>query len=405
MPGARLASAESLAARRALSARLEARRAEIEEATVTRVDAVAAPPRTVGTEYAQGLRAAVSAAIDLGLETIARGDAAGPDIPPALLVQARLAARHDVGLTTVLRRYSAGYTLLGKLVAEAGEQEGLVGGHLAELLGVQAALFDRVVVAVSEEYEREHEEPASVDQRRLELVKGLLAGDLVDASALAYGFEGNHVGMVVQGERPREVVAAFADALACRPLTVAPGEGTLWAWLGCRSPMSRDRLDLPVAIDGDSRVALGEPGSGIAGWRRSHRQASAAALVAARRPGSAVRYRDVALVTSIIQDDVLAASLRELYLDPLRAGRAGCALVATLDAYFAAGRNSASAAATLGVTRQTVNNRLRMAEERLGRSLADCAADVEAALELDRFERTAPDGFAAVKPRRSEGDT
>lgn len=385
-------------ARRALVVRLEARRAEIEEATLTRVRAVSGPAAAVAPEYAQGLHTAVSAAVDLGLATVAGGDGAAPKIPTPLLAQARLAARHRVGLGTVLRRYSVGYSLLGQLVAEEAEREGLGSGGISRLLEVEAMIFDQVVEAVTEEYERERVRPASVDGRRLELVKGLLGGAFVDTAALAYDFDRHHVAVLARGVDALRAVEDLARVLGCRQLTVSPGEGTTWAWLGRGDPPPLDRLSAcPPALGCRACVAIGEAGEGMTGWRQSYRQASAAFAIAARRPGVLVRYRDVALITSIAQDDLLARSLRELYLLPLNAGRDGDALIETLRAYFVAGRNSASAAAALEVSRQTVHYRLRTVEERVGQPLAACAAEVEAALGLHELDRSAPTHLADVR--------
>jgi DNA-binding PucR family transcriptional regulator len=86
----------------------------------------------------------------------------------------------------------------------------------------------------------------------------------------------------------------------------------------------------------------------------------------------------------MLGDDLLTTSLRRLYLAPLSDERDGGAVLReTLRAYFAADRNGASAAAALRVTRQTVNNRLRVIEERLERPLSACATELEAALRLD----------------------
>jgi hypothetical protein len=376
-------------ARRALAARLEARRGEIEEATLTRVKAVAGPARAVAPDYAEGLRTAVASALDSGLGAVERGDGSTPDIPAALLVQARLAARHGVGLGTVLRRYSAGYSLLSKFLAEEAEREGVAGCGLAHLLEVQATLFDRIVEAVTDEYGRERTRPASVERRRAELVKRLLDGAFVDTTNFAYDFDAHHIAAIARGIGAGAAVDDLARTLDCQRLTVAPGEGVVWAWLGHGDPLPADRLDLSIPPH-SACLAVGEPGQRISGWRRSHLQASAALLIATRNPGRLTRYRDVALVTSIVQDELLADSLRELYLDPLLAGHArGDALIETLRAYLAAGRNSASAAAALDVSRQTVNYRLRAVEEHIGRPLAACIAAVEAALELHEFERAA----------------
>jgi DNA-binding PucR family transcriptional regulator len=96
-----------------------------------------------------------------------------------------------------------------------------------------------------------------------------------------------------------------------------------------------------------------------------------------------VRYADHALLTSMAKDEVLIASLREIYLTPLEAGRdGGAADRATLCAYFAAGRNGKSAAAALSTSRQTVSNRLKSVEKKIGRSLLACATDLELTLRL-----------------------
>ena len=53
---------------------------------------------------------------------------------------------------TVLRRYFAGYTLLGDFVIEESANGGLLkGASLRRQLRTQAGLFDRLVAAVSEE--------------------------------------------------------------------------------------------------------------------------------------------------------------------------------------------------------------------------------------------------------------
>jgi DNA-binding PucR family transcriptional regulator len=77
-------------------------------------------------------------------------------------------------------------------------------------------------------------------------------------------------------------------------------------------------------------------------------------------------------------------SLRQLYLEPLAGERdGGEVLRETLRAYFEAERNVSSAAAALGVKRHTVTNRLRAAEEKLGRSLNVCAGELDVALHLE----------------------
>ena len=63
--------------------------------------------------------------------------------------------------------------------------------------------------------------------------------------------------------------------------------------------------------------------------------------VAERRGQSLVRYVDVALQAAIVRDDLLATSLRQIYLAPLEKARDGGEVAReTLRAYFAAERTS-----------------------------------------------------------------
>jgi DNA-binding PucR family transcriptional regulator len=131
-------------------------------------------------------------------------------------------------------------------------------------------------------------------------------------------------------------------------------------------------------------VTLGEAGEGLSGWRFSHRQAKAALPIAERRGQAVLRYADVALLASILRDDLVTTSLRQLYLEPLeRARDSGKVGRETLRAYFAAERNVSSTAAVLGVDRRTVSNRIRAIEELFGRPLKDFATELETALLLD----------------------
>ncbi len=381
--------------RAALSARLAARRAEIEQAVLTRVYAVSAPTESQDPEYIAGLRAASSAAVEYALDVIERGEERAPSPPPVLLVQARLAVRNGIGLDTVLRRYSAGYVLLSDFLIEEAERVGLRGDDLLRLLRSQAVL-DRLLAAVSEEYTREvSQRPSTSEEHRAERIERLLAGELIDTSGLAYDFGGFHLGAIAKGPGVEEAFQSLAATLDRRLLTVCRGEGMMWAWLGGRRALDMDELNRHVCAQwpAQATLAIGEPGEDLPGWRFTHRQARAALPIALRSSEPIVRYADVALLASILQDNLLATSLRQLYLWPLEAERdGGEAARETLRAYFVAQRNVSSAAAALGVNRNTVGNRLRAIEETIGRPLASCGPELESALRLAEL------GNLAVSP-------
>src|SRR5260221_8332468 len=314
------------AIRRGLPNRLRERRSEIEQATLTRIYSVADSSESSDPEYTEGLRAAVAAAIDYGIAAVERSEANPAPIPVVLLSQARLAARHGVKLETVLRRYLAGYTLLGDFLIEESERGGpLDGASLKRLLRVQAALLDRLVAAVSAEYAREAQSRSgSTEERRATLVQRLLAGEVPDAADLSYDFAVWHIAVVATGVGAAVAVRALTRDFDCRLLFIQRDEGTVWAWLGRRQRFGPVEFDRIASSSGRAQLPLsiGAPGEGLVGWRLTHRQA-AAALPIARRRQSPVLYADVALLACVLQDDLLATSLRELYLAPLEHERDG----------------------------------------------------------------------------------
>ncbi len=391
-------------ARAHVSARLAERRAEIEAAAQVRIYAVSDPGETGDPTYVEGLRAALSASFDYAIAGLEGGEEGGAPVPAALLVQARLAARSGVSLDTVLRRYFAGYTLLGDFLMQEVENGQFAGMALQRLVRTQAILFDRLIAAITEEHSREWERrPGSTEERRVKRIENLLGGELGDSAELEYDFDLRHLGLIAAGPGGADAVRHLALEFDCRPLFASPDERTVWAWLGARQDWDFDRLR-QITADGlppGLHLAVGEPAQGLSGWRLTHQQAKASLSIAMRNHHSVVHYADVALLVSILGDEVFAASLRELFLGPLTTGRdGGGALLETLRAYFAAERNVSSAASALHVTRQTVVNRLRGAEERLGRPIGACAAEMEAALRLEEFDRaqTLPDEASTLAP-------
>lgn len=391
----RVAGAGALAA---LRERLGERGDEIEQAVMTRIFALGEPGGIEEPQYAEGLSAATAAAIEYGLASIGRDVERIDAPPPVLLAQARLAARSGVSLDTVLRRYFAGYAILGDFIVAAAEaRPRLERSPLQGALRALAALFDRLVLAISEEYEREVEARpgTSGSERRAALAQKLLAGEFVDVSGLAYELDAFHLALIAIGPGAPAAIRSLARPLDRRLLIVERPEETVWAWLGGRERLRAEDLEGGVAecFPADLRIAFGESGFGLAGWRFSHRQARAALPVALRGSKGAVRYADVAVIASIQRDEVLADTLHTLYVAPLEAERDGGELHReTLRAYFEGDRRVTSAAAALKLTRQTVRRRLQSVEELLGRPLERCGVELEIALRLADMGRSGSRG-------------
>jgi diguanylate cyclase with GGDEF domain/PucR-like helix-turn-helix protein len=242
----------------------------------------------------------------------------------------------------------------------------------------------------------------SPECRRHEWIRRLLEGpgDLDgdgggdgSGAGLDYDLGGWHLGVIAVGDGAPPAVRGLAAAVDRRLLSVEHGQESVWAWLGGSERVALGELQraLVGAVGTGSQpplvLALGEPARGIDGWRVTHQQAQAALAVALRRDEARpapTRYGDVALLASALKDVLLGGALIDVYLEPLEDSRgSGSVLRETLRAYLGTERGISSAAAALGVTRRTVENRLRTIEERLGRTLHPCPPELEVALSLD----------------------
>lgn len=377
------------------------RRVELQEAIFARVCGTSyGQAGADDADYVAGLRKAVIATIEYGLLALEYGEERAVSAPPEAVEQARRAARAGVSLDTVLRRYVVGSAQLGDfLMQEADDPDFLgQGAVVRELLSVQATVLDRLLTTVNREYADESKRAGRTpEQRRAECVLRLLAGGRGDSVELDYEFDGWHLGMIAVGLGAGEVLPRLASRLGSRLLCVRRGEDTAWGWLaGQRTVAVKDMERTLRGATREVSLAVGEPGRGVDGWRLTHRQAQAAMRVALHSPRPLTRYADVALVASVLRDRELVGSLETIYLGPLGSrDNGGAVLRQTLRAYFAAERNASSAASALGVTRHTVENRLRTIEKKLGHILRTRQAELEVALRLEELEGSSPEGEVA----------
>jgi hypothetical protein len=269
-----------------------------------------------------------------------------------------------------------------------GEAEGLPARALRQIMQTWGAHVDRLVQFVSREYELEIERlHKSPGQRQAEWVQGLLEGeDPVEDKDDTYRFTAWHLAMIVSAGASMHELQGVAARLESQALIVAQADGTHWVWLGRQRPLSyaEVKCQLTTGSNPEATVALGESRWGIAGWRVSHREARAAQQVLKHQTRSVARCGEVALVAALARDELLCRALVDAYLRPLDGpGTTGTTLRKTLRAYFAAGCNTAAAAASLGVDRHTIHRRLRKVEERLGEFVDTCHAELEIALRVE----------------------
>lgn len=218
-----------------------------------------------------------------------------------------------------------------------------------------------------------------------------------------YRLDGTHLGAIVWIEGPHQgadqthALATVAETLAAvggagaRPLFVPVDRRTAWIWAAL-SPSGRtvdvSRLRSAVQVTSGLRVSLGKPGSGVAGFRRTHEQADAVRIVAstATVPESrTVFYGDDGMsVTAVLARDIastrrwVADALGPLAVDTPAAER----LRETVRVFLRTGGSYVQTSEELVLHRNTVKYRLQKAEAERGRPFNDNRLDVELALHV-----------------------
>jgi hypothetical protein len=282
--------------------------------------------------------------------------------------------------------------------------------ELPELLGGSTSLLfgyvDRALAQVVAHYTTVANEMASTSEdRRRDLVMRLLDGtateskEAVDAT-LGYRMRATHVAVLIStdGRRAanRTLTALRERSGAPVAVLVQPDAGTWYGWLGYHDGVDAARLEelRREATDVGELVVIGEPGHGLAGFRRSFESAKRTAALRAtlRNAPTCLCARELRLETFLLENPeaarrFIADELGELAEDDERAHR----IRATLLTWLAAG-SQAKAAAELGVHENTVRLRVRCAGEKLGAALSERRTELLVALRLSEALGPEPAG-------------
>ena len=329
------------------------------------------------------------------------------DAPWLTLKYARRLAWEGVSVDEIVRGYRLGQEVVFERLASFAGAHVKDAAEVAEFMrwagGLSFRFVDVVCTHVVEEYAAERDRLLSgAIARRAEMVRALVARervDLVEAERiLRYRLAGTHVAMLLwpsNAQEDRELASldraatAVARLLGCDyPLVIhdAPELLALWATVSADDPIPWTEVERLLDERGVV-MAAGSPQPGVAGFRASRRQAERGRAVGAAgaqtasdgRPLSLLRYEEISLV-SLLTDDIDAA--RAFVSEEL--GRlaadddASAALRATLLEVTRSGAQKASE--VLFLHRNTVAQRVRKAEELIGRPLAGRQQEVEAAL-------------------------
>jgi DNA-binding PucR family transcriptional regulator len=334
------------------------------------------------------------------------------DAPAAAVEYARRLAQRGVPIVALIRSYRVGHgRFLSRCVEEVtarSRDAALVAAVLARMTDLSFRYIDRISEQVIDTYQHERDRwlltQSAVQAGR---VRAVLRDEPVDVDAtelaLGYHLRQHHlgvVGWVVEAQRTGEgltrldrLATAAAGTLGCpgRPLFVPQDETMAWIWLpfGGRSGIAPDRL--AAAFDnGDAgaRLAIGEPASGLDGFRGTLRQALRTrdlALVA--DPGSRVTTFAEAGSVALLCADLAATrtwvrdTLADLAIDDEPHAR----LRETLQVFLSTGASYTATAERMTLHKNSVQYRVRKAEEALRVPIQDRRADLELALRACQY--------------------
>jgi PucR C-terminal helix-turn-helix domain/GGDEF-like domain len=329
--------------------------------------------------------------------------------PAASLEYARRRAQRGTPLTALLRAYRLGHTcfsdwLLKELARQADDAAMITAATLSmsrTVAGYVDQTSEEIVAAYTHERERWLRNRSAARTAR---IRDLLSGERVNAAAteatLGYRLRQYHVGLVCWAgdataavdniTRLEHAIGHVAAEVAASgdPVFVPRDESSAWAWL----PLGiRDRFDAAGAaaagVDGDLHFAFGDAARGSTGFRLTHQQALAAqavALAAGRAP-RVVTFEEVAPVAMMLGSaDLLRAwvlaTLGGLATDDEHHAR----LRDTLLVFLQSGGSYKATAEQLTLHKNTVQYRIRKAEESMGRPAAN-RYDVELALRASHW--------------------
>ena len=349
-------------------------------------------------------------------------DLSAVQAPAAALEYARRRAQRGTPpLTALLRAYRLGHACfsdwLFKELARHSDDAQMITAATLGMSKIVAGYVDQTSEEIVAAYTRERERwLRNRSALRAARIRDLLSGERVNVSTteatLGYRLRQYHVGLVCWAgdataavdniTRLEHAIRHVAGKAGCSgdPVFLPRDESSAWAWL----PLGiRDTFDAAAATtagaDGDIHFAFGDAVRGVTGFRLTHRQAIAAQAVALAAGSSlpqVVTFSEVAPVAMMLGSaDLLRAwvlaTLGGLATDDENHAR----LRDTLLVFLRSGGSYKATAEQMVLHKNTVQYRIRKAEESLGRPTAENRHDVELALQASRWL-----GSAVLQPAR-----
>ncbi|GLB81516.1 PucR family transcriptional regulator [Mycobacterium kiyosense] len=338
--------------------------------------------------------------------------------PAAALDYARRAAQHGLPSTALVRGYRLGQRHVTELVfAELRALNIDASVRVAVIEVITTVVFeyiDRVsALVVSElEDERRHWLQNQNSIRAMRVRDVLTDGTDVDvqttSATIGYPLGRQHLALIAwypdtaaAGDEPSRIqrfIAGLAAALdtSSDPLFAAADRNSAWIWLPFGSAPSRIVADIRAFArprPESPNLALGAVGTGVEGFRRSHRQAQRvrAAVLARGRESPTAPTLPGPKIAAATDPDMVATALLGTGVDEIRGWVADvlgelasdtaddAELRETLRVFLHSGSVHETAAGELALTFAALKSRVEQAVARRGRPIDD-RRDVEMAL-------------------------
>ena len=328
--------------------------------------------------------------------------------PAAAEEYARRLAQRGVPVAALLRAYRIGSARfqdwclqeLGRRTTNAS----IISAAGLRIAATTASYIDKVSEEVLSAYESEKENwLRNQSAARAARVRALLRNEPVDVDSseaiLGYRLRQRHLGVVTWmtgavagGDSIGRLEHATADMAAgarCdgRPMFIPQDEFSAWAWLplGARRDIAVPAPSIK-SVPGSDRIrfAVGEPALGVTGFRRTHQQAlNAQAVALAAGPSGPLvtsfgEVAPLALMSGSIE--LLQAWVIEILGALAADDEHNARLRDTLRVFLQENGSYKTTAERLVLHKNTVQYRVRKAEEGLGRSVSQNRLHIELAL-------------------------
>jgi len=352
--------------------------------------------------FAAAMSMSVRDNVRAALEMLAGRLELGSARPPGALAFIDLVAeaglpvgRVEAAYWVAMRRFWREWFALAKEAAEAGE------GTLEEFVGVPVELMFEHLTGVLDLVVARHESIHAQIRHTREEKRRVLVAEVLDGSTsisigdaertLGYGFNaGVHLALTVERATRSELERCVGKLLpACNAqahLVHFHGASRWLLWLRFERLPAVECLDRAAAVLAESGVvaAIGEPGSGLRGFRQSRRDALEASNLRSRFHGFApvLWYRDVRLEALLMNDE---ESARRFVADELAELAGPGARMArtreTLRVWLMTGSISQTSA-QLWIHENTVRLRVAQAEKKLPGDPRERRTEILSALRL-----------------------